>query len=89
MKKHLILGLVFCMTVMMVKSGAAEPPPSPNHNSAIGVNVYVPTYWGNDMIFVDIFRSSSRWIPHQLGENLYWNEGDIWNTGEYDKLGIG
>jgi hypothetical protein len=58
----------------MLFAGAARTQSAMNEFSPLGMNLSGVAYWSTEWVFVDIFKSSERWLPQRVSS---WE----WNTG--------
>lgn len=81
--KHFALAALFAAVYLapagVAQSLAAESPRNPKPtdplNSAVGFNLPLLQSWGTDVLFVDVFKRTSPWIPQRVSTSE-------WDTGE-------
>ena len=70
---HRNLGIAVSLALIVLWAGAAvcasAEQPSPNQNSALGINLGGVTYWSTEIVFVDIFRHSQTFKSQAPGKS--------------------
>jgi hypothetical protein len=71
-----LFPLTFCvaLTAQNVPAPGREVDPRPNAGSQLGINVADYTYYSSELIFKDLMRGCSEWVPQLV-------HGGPWNTG--------
>jgi hypothetical protein len=77
---HRNLGIAVYLVLIMLWAGptvcASSEQPSPNQNSALGINLGGVTYWSTEIVFVDIFKHSQTFKSQAPGKS-YGRGGEL------------